>query len=303
MQRAVIVVNPISGSPRRRNRIERFAALLEREGVETEILPTRCAGDGAVRAREAAAAGASIIVAAGGDGTVNDVAVGLLDAGSSDASLAVLPLGTANLVARHFGISLRSPEAAAEGLAAAEPVAVAVADCNGRLMVACAGVGLDAHVVSEVTRRRRGHIGKLAYLRPVMHALRHYPWTPLRVRVDDLPPVEGHVLVILNMRPYAAILQPAPDASAIDGLLDVVVLRGTGMARMGRWMARAALGRLLADGAATRLRGARIRVESDLPLSLEIDGDVGGETPVDMLVRPRALRVILPNARGRRRTP
>jgi len=304
MRRAVIIVNPISGSSRRKEKLERFASVLEAEGVTTEIRPTRCAGDGAVRAREAVSEGASIVVAAGGDGTVNDVAAGLLECGDERAALAVLPLGTANLVARHIGISLHSPERAARGLAQSAPVAVDVAEVNGRLMVACAGLGLDADIVQRLSERRSGHIGKTAYIRPIVQTLRHYTWAPMRVFVDDdEAPVEGNALLVLNMRPYAAMLTPVPDASATDGLLDVVVLRGSGALRMARWSARALCGRLLHDSAVTRLRATRLRVETYTPIPLEIDGDVGGETPVDMLVRPRALRILRPDAHDERRTP
>jgi len=303
MRRAVIVVNPISGSSRRKERLERFAAVLEAEGIRAEVLPTRCAGDGAVRAREAVADGVGIVVAAGGDGTVNDVASGLLDCGGDAAALGILPLGTANLVARHFGISLQSPERAARGLAQATPLHVDVAEVDGRLMVACAGIGLDADVVRRVSEQRSGHIGKAAYAGPILQALRHYPWAPLRAFIDDDPPIEGHALLVLNMRPYAAVLTPVPDASATDGLLDVLVLRGSGLLRVARWGARALCGRLLHDGTVTRLRARRLRVEAETPLPVEIDGDVGGETPMDMLVRPRALRILRPDAHDERRTP
>jgi len=309
VQRAVVVVNPISGSARRKRRVERFVAALEADGIATEVRPTRGPGDGAVRAREAVDNGAAIVVAAGGDGTVNDVAAGLLEAGSAGASLAVLPLGTANLVARHLGISLRSPEAAARGLATAEAVAIDVAEVHSEggsgLMVACAGIGIDADVVSRLSKKRSGHIGQATYLRPLLQSLLHYPWAPFRAFVDDLPPLRGHALLVLNMRPYAAVMTPVPDASATDGLLDVVILHGSGVLRAARWGARALCGRLLHDGAATRLRASRLRVEAETEAAvpLEIDGDVGGETPVDMLVRPRALRILRPDVHDDRRQP
>ncbi len=303
MRRAVIIVNPISGSARRKRRVARFAAVLKSEGISTEVTPTRGPGDGEVRAREAIDNGVSIVVAAGGDGTVNDVATALVNAGGTSTSLAVLPLGTANLVARHLGISLRSPEAAARGLATAEPLCVDVAEVNGRLMVACVGIGLDADVVRRVSAKRSGHIGQSTYIGPILQSLRHYSWAPFRAFIDDRDPLEGHALLVLNMRPYAAFLTPVPDASATDGLLDVVVMRGAGTLRMARWSARSLIGRLLHDGAVTRVRAERVRVESETALPFEIDGDVGGETPVDMLMRSRVLQILRPGAHDERSTP
>lgn len=302
MDDAVLVVNPISGSSRRRNAVERYVAALERRGLDVRVEPTRAAGDGATIARDAAAAGVPVVIAAGGDGTVNDVASGLLDAGDGTA-LAVLPLGTSNLVARHLGIPLHPPEAAAAAVTSPDPVVVDVGSAGGRTFVACAGVGLDAHVVGELSARRRGHIGFLSYALPMWRTVRRYTMPTLTVRVDGGRTLEGTQVLVLNMRPYAAFLEPAPLASATDGLLDVVVLAGRGALRIARWSLGALRARLLEDRDATHVRSSFLEIASDDPAPVQIDGDVGGTTPVDMLVRPHALRILRPAARKDRRSP
>jgi diacylglycerol kinase (ATP) len=301
MDDVVLVVNPISGSPRRRNAVERYLTTLERGGLSVRVHPTRAPGDGARAAREAAAAGVRFVVAAGGDGTVNEAATGLLAAPPGTA-LAVLPLGTSNLVARHLGIPLRPPEAAAEAVLRPDVVTIDVGRAGDRTFVACAGIGLDAHIVADLAARRRGHIRYLSYAGPMWRTVRRYGMPVVTVQdTDSGHTVEGTQVIVLNMRPYAAFLEPAPDASAVDGLLDVVVLSGSGAARVLRWSLRAIRSRLLDDPDATRLRCRAVRVTSTVPAPVQIDGDVGGTTPVDMLVSPRALRILRPAARGHRR--
>ena len=302
LRNAILVVNPISGSARRRNAVERFVSALEEQGVDVRVHPTSGPGDGAVAARRAAEHGADLVIAAGGDGTINEVASGLL-APPSPTALAVLPLGTSNLVARHLGIPLRSPAAAAAGLALDDGVTIDVGMIGERCFVACVGVGLDAHIVAELAARRRGHIGYLSYVGPMWRTATSYRMPDLAISTPDGQELEGTQVLVLNMRPYASFLEPAPLASATDGLLDVVVLRGRGAPRILRWSVGAIRSRLLSDPDATHLRCAGLRVTSQIAAPVQIDGDVGGVTPVDMLVRRGALRIVRPITRKERRDP
>ena len=290
---AWIVVNPIAGSPGRRQALDAFRATLAAEGFACDVRPTERAGHGRVIARDAAAADVDVLVAAGGDGTVNELARGLL-AGPSRTALAVLPLGTSNLLGRHPGIPPRAPRAAAAGLGDGRAVRIDTATANGLPWIACAGVGIDAHIVAELTRARRGHIGFRSYAGPIWSALRDYAAPELVVCADGQEPVAGHLALVLNARPYAAFLTPAPRASLVDGLLDVVVLRGGGVRRFARWGWRAWRGALERDRDVRFLRAASLRIESAARAPFQIDGDVGAATPVDMLVLPRSLRVALP---------
>ncbi len=298
MRRAVLVVNPISGSARRRGAVERFVRCARDGGVDVAVAPTAAAGDGARIARDAAREDVPFVVAAGGDGTVNEVARGLLDVAGTRSALALLPLGTSNLVARHLRVPLR-PDGAADALVHGSTTPFDTAEANGRPFVACAGVGLDAYVVEALTRRRRGHIGFHSYAAPVLQAARGYDARAMHVRAADGREASGSLTLVLNTRPYAAFFEPAPGASTRDGLLDVVVLRGGGTLRLARWAAAALRGRLLRDADAVHLRTPAVRIDADDALPWQIDGDVGGRTPLDILVRPAALRIVRPAAPGR----
>ncbi len=289
-----MLVNPISGRRSGADAVDRFRAALEGSDLSCRVRPTQAAGDAALFAREEAERGTAIVVAAGGDGTVNEVASGLLEAPESPTALALLPRGTSNLVARHLGVPL-VPEGAARALRDGTPTPMDVGIANGRVFLACVGVGWDAHVVERLSARRKGNIGFHSYAIPIVQAVRGYRQQPMRVETVDGDVAEGVLTLVLNTRPYAALFTPAPAASTRDGLLDVLVLRRGAILDLARWALRAVQGRLVDDHGATYLRTRSLRIEADAPLPFQRDGDVGGTTPVDILVRPGALRVIRPD--------
>jgi diacylglycerol kinase (ATP) len=298
VRKVAVVVNPISGSGPRDRALAEFTSALEAAGCTVRVRPTRGPGDGAVIAREESAAGTDVVVAAGGDGTVNDVATGLASMGGAAAALAILPRGTSNLVARDLGLPFRARDNArlvAEG--ATVPMDLGMA--NERPFVACVGFGWDAHVVRLLSRARTGHIRFSTWVKPIAQALLEYEFEPLRVTAKDGTTAEGALAIVFNTRPYAAFFTPVPGARRDDGLLDVLVLAKGGLIDLPRWAWKGRAGTLDRDRSATVMRSTGFRVEADKPLPVQIDGDVGGETPLDILVRPAALRVIAPGEERR----
>lgn len=296
MRTAAIVVNPISGSAPRVDALAEYHAALEAAGVRAKLRPTRGPGDGRVIVAEEAALGTDVIVAAGGDGTVNDVASGLAALGDAAPSLAVFPRGTSNLVARDLGLPFRARDNArvvAEGHERRMDAGVA----NGRLFVACVGVGWDAHVVRLLTKARKGHITFASWLKPIAQAVFDYEFEPFRVVAADGSSAQGVFAMVLNTRPYAAFFTPVPGARSDDGHLDALVLSRGNVLDFARWAWRGRAGTLDRDRSAAVLRSTGFRVEAEKPLPVQIDGDVGGETPLDILVRPAAIRVLVPAAK------
>jgi len=296
VRRVAVVINPISGAAPRERALAEFHAALAAGGVEARLRPTRRAGDAAVIAKEEADAGVEAVVAAGGDGTVNEVARGLVDLGAGAPSLAVLPRGTSNLVARELGLP-KDARAAARVVVEGARRRMDVGFANGRLFVACVGAGWDAHVVRLLAQSRKGHITFSTWLKPIAKATFDYDFAPLRVVAEDGSSAEGEVAMIFNGRPYAAFFVLTPDARPDDGVLDAIVLRKRGALDVARWAWKGLRGTLGDDAAATVLRSKTFRIESAKPLPVQIDGDVGGETPVDILVRPAALSVLVPAER------
>ena len=292
---AVLVVNPISGSGRGSRAVERFVDRAREHGVDVEVRPTERAGHAVDVAAEAALGGAAHVVAAGGDGTVNEVARGLLAARQDEGrrtSLAVLPRGTSNLVARHLGVP-RSPERAADVLGTGRVVSIDVPEAGGRPFLACAGVGWDGRIVELLSERRTGNIGKRSYAVPIAKATVGWHHPSLRVETAAEGTLDACFVLAMNMRPYSAYFRPAPGASATDGLLDVVVMERGATSDLVRWTWRALRGTLPDDPRVRVVRTDRVVVRAEgEEAPLQIDGDVGGRTPVAMLVRAGALDVV-----------
>lgn len=300
MPRADVVLNPISGSSGGKRALEAFRRTLAAAGWDVRFRPTERAGHAPDLARAAAAEGANVVVAAGGDGTLNEVACGLLAAGPSAPPLGIFPRGTSNLVARDLAVPL-DPRGAAAVIAAhvtreIDVGETASADGTIRTMLACAGAGWDAAVVEALTEKRRGHITPWTWYGPIRRTLREYAFPVVRVRAGDGPAREAILALFLNCRPYARFFTPAPDARPDDGLLDAVLVGPGARRRLGRIAWLALRGRMADDPAVEMVRAAEFRVESDGPVPFQVDGDVGGATPVTLRLRPRALRVVAPRA-------
>src|ERR687894_1333026 len=204
--RAVIIGNPDSGSAGDEGYLERFAETLRAGGLEVEVLNTE-RPDHATEL--AAAAGDRLVIAAGGDGTVNEVINGL----SQGATLGVLPLGTANVLARELGLPLDA-EGACERILRGERAKVDLGVATNREGVerrfACmAGIGFDAHVVRAVTPRLKRYLRGLAFALTAFKVLfeREFPW--IHVIHGDTTHVTRFAIVA-NAHHYGGGLRGAP---------------------------------------------------------------------------------------------
>jgi diacylglycerol kinase family enzyme len=290
----LIVFNPIAGQGRRR-RLDRALATLRRLGCRHVVVETTHPGHAASLAQAAALGGAAIVVAAGGDGTIAEVAGGL--AGTA-AALGVLPLGTANVFARELGISVR-PEVAAVGLA--EPRAVSVhpgiarfADGSTRLFVQMLGAGFDAAVVANLDPGLKHRFGRGAYVWQTMRELGRYRFPPLRVSFEDHEVVVSSVIVSKG-RLYAGRHLLAPAADITRPGFEVALFHNAGP------ISAAAYGAALPCNLLPRMPGltlhhaTRLRIEGQ-GVAVQADGDFAGFLPVE--VQPALAPLLVLPGRG-----
>jgi YegS/Rv2252/BmrU family lipid kinase len=260
---------------------------------------TREAGHATQLAAEAAAAGADLVLAVGGDGTANEVAQGLL---GSRAALGIVPAGSGNGLARALRIPMR-PDAALAALEGGEGRRMDVGFLNGRPFLNVAGVGFDAvvgHAFHEAGRRG-GRRGLLAYLRLSLAALRSYrpPRLAIEVAPDRLE-VSAFVVTFANGPQYGSGAVVNPGARLDDGRLEVVVLE-----EGPRWRTALAAPRLFLGGVERapgyrRLAGASALVTAAVPAAVHCDGDPAGASGrIEVSLRPRALEVVAPAATAR----
>jgi YegS/Rv2252/BmrU family lipid kinase len=291
-------------NPRARRATSEAALLAAAEplralGWHIEVQTTAAAGQATELAAEAARGGIEVVAAAGGDGTVHEAVNGLA---ASNTALAVIPCGTANVWAREAGVPLKVA-AALRLIGEARRARVDLGRVEGafgsRYFLLMCGIGLDAEVVRRVDARPRGkrYLGKAWYgLVGAPEVMRMRP-AATQLLLDGVF-MERPLLqaVIGNTRLYGGVMRLTSMARIDDGLLDLVVLSGTGSLHRGRLLSRAFRGglhRRTGDGV-DYVRATRIEVQSERPLPVQADGEYLADTPVTISVVPSALTVLLP---------
>lgn len=287
-----MIANPIAGRGRgARAASELHAGLLE-QGLDARLALTTGPGDARRLAAEYGP-GVDLVLAVGGDGTLGEVFSGLEVPGPV---VGQLPLGTANVLAIDLGLP-RDVRGLLDLVRAGHTRPIDVARVGGRASFLMASVGFDALVVERLTARRRGPITKLSYLRPTLAALAHYRPPELRVWLDGAR-VEGTFGFALasNCVHYAGLVRLSPERVLDDGRFEVFLFEHASALALLGGMARAHLG-LLPGGGVSMRRAAHVRVESTRPCPVQIDGDVGGSTPLDLRVDPLPQRLLVSPAR------
>ncbi len=207
----LIIFNPAAGR-RRAHRLWRVLDVMIHNGVKLELAETSHAGHATELAREAALAGRRLVVAAGGDGTIAEVAAGL--AGSTSA-MGIIPLGTANVLAHELGLPF-APHAMAAALAFGRTCAiwpgVACTATQQRLFVQMVGAGFDAEVVHHLSLRLKRAVGRSAYVLQGLRETARYGFPMIPLRIDGVATEAGSVIVTKG-RLYAGHYTLAPDAS------------------------------------------------------------------------------------------
>lgn len=271
---------------------EDVQAALRAEGIAFDPWPTQRAGHATELARQAVAEDRQLVIAAGGDGTVNEVAHGLA---RTQTVLGLMPLGSIMNVARTLWIP-RNLAGAARTIAEGKVLAMDMGRTGNRFFLEAAGVGLDAALFGYFGRLEKGG-NPVGILRAGLRFLRRLgsPMVTLEHEGGRLK-TRAPMVSIANGPYVGAAYAIAPDARVDDGLLDVVVFRHTGIPRLLLHLALIANGhRLPPPTQARTLRVGSIRVSKlrGRPLPVHVDGDPVGVTPAQFDVVPAALRVVV----------
>lgn len=295
--RACIIFNPTARGDKARH----FRKHLNEFAGGVALKPTQAPGDGRRLAAEAVRDGFDTLVAAGGDGTVNEVLNGIADApeGFARARLAVLPLGTVNVFARELGLPLRLRAAWQVVLKGGErkidaPFAEFAAPDGSRQrrhFAQLAGAGLDARAIRLVDWETKKRFAQFAYVLAGLKAMRE-PQPPIMVEADGQT-VTGELVLVGNGRFYGGSLPVFPDAKLDDGLLDVCVFPRVHWGLIARYAFGFVTGRPLVPRDVKVLRAPRACLTAD-SVPFEVEGDWCGMLPVELGILPRVLRVVVP---------
>ena len=291
MSQAAVVVNPtkLDDGEAFRKSVRR---VMDNHGWDEPLwLETTPEDPGRGQAQSAVSAGADLVLACGGDGTVTACAEGVAETG---VPLGIIPLGTGNLLARNLGLPTGLDEALVVALGGVQQP-IDAGRANGTLFVVMAGLGLDAKMLSGTSEPLKKRLGWFAY---AITVLRHLGDRPLRVTVSAdggrLRRMRASTLIVGNVGWLRGGLPLLPDARPDDGLLDAVVLIAGGLTR---WLAVAAgiaLRRPAQDGI-HRVQFTELQVTLDKAHPWEVDGEIMGSTRrLTIVAQPGALLLRMP---------
>jgi diacylglycerol kinase (ATP) len=295
--RACIIFNPTARGDKARRLLRR----LEQLERKCSLKPTFAAGAARQLASEAVREGYETIVAAGGDGTVNEVLNGIADEpdGFSRTRLGVMPVGTVNVFARELGLPSDLRQAWAT-IARGRTIAIDLPqvhfrsgqDLQRRFFAQMAGCGFDARVVSLVNWELKKKLGKFAFAIATLQALR----TKLDMITvsDGARSYSGQLVLLGNGRFYAGSFPLFDRADLSDGKIDVCVFSRINWLILLRYGCAYLCPRWLFRGAEQYFQAQSLRLESAPSTLLEIDGETVGCLPATCQIWPRVLRVIVP---------
>ncbi len=284
------VINPVAGKKRAVQRVSFIKEITEKQGYEAAIYITDKPGAGIKKAAEAVEKGCHIVVAVGGDGTVNEVVNGV---GDNNVTVGVIPAGSGNDFARALEIPLAFEEAL-DCILRGKTKMVDIGMVNGKRFVNVASVGFDAQVVMETDNIKHRIKGPLAYFLGVFKALTAYKPFDLELEFQGETIKKQAVLIaVANGIFYGGGMKVAPDALLDDGLFDVCLVEGIPKLRILKLFPLIYSGKHLLRPEVEYFRTERIRI--DCPRGyINSDGEVIGLCPADMVLLPKGLIIIIP---------
>lgn len=294
----LIAANPKSGSGPAGELVQSLANNIRLRGFQADVIYSlddlRERADQLHHQRHLAC-----IVCAGGDGTVSVVA----NLVSHDIPLLIFPLGTENLLAKHWGLT-SDIESTCTTLVGGRTILMDVGLANGKIFLVLAGCGFDAEVVRQMHSRRSGHITRWSYTLPIIRSIARYPFPQIAWHgqcsancVSD----QSAWIFVFNVPRYGANLKIYPDADPTDGKLDLCTFKSSGIFAGIRYLLSVWRGSHLSSGEFRHEQIRKLTIEAPLDnygqtieVPYQLDGDPGGILPLTLELQPARLRLIVP---------
>jgi diacylglycerol kinase (ATP) len=292
-RRAVVIINPLSGAGRYESQVHSHGALAQQvlgaHGIDVVVRPTTKAGDAHTFARDAADGGCDLVVAWGGDGTINEAASALVH---TAVPLGIVPAGSGNGIASDLLIPFDA-RAALVIAATGKTLTIDAGQVDDHWFFNIAGVGIDAVIAARFNQRGLRRRGLLGYLQLSSAELLRYRSLQYEIAIDD-DTVQQHAMLVAfaNGRQYGNRLLIAPGARLDDGLLEVVIVNEMSLVSIAARLPALLRGTLRSGRGVTMRAARRLRVQARDPIPFHVDGEpcLGGR---DLHVQtvPAALKV------------
>lgn len=321
---AELIYNPSGGQVVVRHEIKEAVAFLESRGWTIDYRETVKPGEATELAHQAVQRGARVVIAAGGDGTVNEVANGLVH---TDAAIGVLPVGTTNSWALQMGIPALNPWSpgtsmaklvadieertkqpmpanyyktvilnAARMLVEGRTATVDLGEVSGRYFLMWAGIGLDALILKSISPKDKKALGSWAYLFTTIGTLGRGSSTRVHLSLDGKPQeVVTQQIIVSNIQLYAGMMAIGEKARVDDSKLDVCIFKGDSFFTFIQHALRVLSHQHTKDHKTEYHQCHEIVIEPARAMPVHVDGEPFTETPVTIRTVPSALKVIVSN--------
>jgi YegS/Rv2252/BmrU family lipid kinase len=299
--KALLIYNPAAGPWEKRHLLKRLSSYLKNQASWTiDVVETKQPGDATRFSEDAAQRDLEMVIVAGGDGTVNEVANGLV---GSDTALAIAPVGTGNILAHQLQmpvLSVAPPFHVAEvgnALLESRYQRVDVGKVGDRHFVCWAGIGLDAEIAAQMEPRPRytKRLRALPYIIAAFSVAFEFRGVRTRVQLEERSFNTRALLVLVsNIQLYAVFFKLARHACMDDGIFDVFVFKGLGFGYVLRHLLHISSGRYLRDPAVVQALARHVQIETSPEIAMHVDGEPYETTPAAISLLPGALRLVVP---------
>jgi diacylglycerol kinase (ATP) len=289
MTRAACIYNPASRNAPAPAVIEELRTRLNKLGYAVQFLGTERPLHATELARNAAASDCDLVLACGGDGTIHEVVSGLA---LSSVPLAILPSGTANVLARELQLP-RNPLKAAALIPQLKPRRIALGKCGDHYFLLMAGVGLDATAIDRVNARWKSSIGRLAYGLAALGSWSEGHFPPLSVCVDGST-FTGTFVVVGRVSRYGGSMRITRNAHLLSDRFDVCLFQGGSRADYLKYSVGVLSGTHHRFRDVMCVSGKNVEITAEQPVGVQLDGELRGWTPVKLEIVLDALTLLVP---------
>jgi diacylglycerol kinase (ATP) len=296
--RAILIANPLAGSyAQRTNQLADTIAYLRQQNWQATLQYTQQAGDARRLARVAVEQGVDVVIAVGGDGTINEI---IQELAGSETALGVIPGGTINVWAREVGIP-QDIAAARAILVNGQTRRIDLGRINDRYFLLMAGIGMDGEITHVVEKKPPKRFGVLGYLFVSVWQVFGYPAFRVALEIDERTvKTTALQIVVGNTQLYAGAFKYTWQARCDDGLLDICIVRPRSVADRVVTALHFLLRRAQKQQSILYETGRHIKLHTRRPIAIQIDGDPFGYTeksqiPTQITVDPGILKVIVPH--------
>lgn len=296
--RAILIANPLAGSyMQRAHQLADTVTYLHRQRWQATLCYTRQAGDARRLAREAVEQGINVVVAVGGDGTINEI---IQELAGSETALGVIPGGTVNVWAREVGIP-QEIAAARAILVNGQTRRIDLGRVDGRYFLLMTGIGMDGEITYAVEKKPAKRLGVIGYLLVGTWLVLGYPAFRATLEIDErIIKTTALQIVIGNTQLYGGAIKYTWQARCDDGQLDICIVRKQSIAGRLATALHFLLHREQQQQYIQYETGQSIKISTRRPIAMQIDGDpLGytekGQVPSQITVEPGSLKVIVPH--------